>query len=122
MKILLFLLAMMPALLFGAENKSKTKPILLTDANTISLRDSVNWSSMAQLQYDLLQKANKLDDDEVIYLILDTPGGSVAAGEMFIETLNGVKQPVHTIVIFAASMGFQITQATDVRLILRNGN
>ena len=116
MKIILFLLAFMPAALFA-----ESSPIVLTKDNTISLRDSVNWSSMSQLQFDLLQKANNLDNNEPIYLILDTPGGSVSAGEMFIETLKGVKQPVHTIVIFAASMGFQITQATDTRFILGSG-
>jgi ATP-dependent Clp protease protease subunit len=117
MKILLFLLAFIP----GMALATGPELITLTAENTISLRDSVNWSSISQLQYQLLQKAARLDDDEPIYLVLDTPGGSVSAGEMFIETLKGVKQPVHTIVIFAASMGFQITQSTDFRHILSSG-
>ena len=141
---LLFLLALIPGLAFGANQVNATlsealgvshntvitdpivqtaevKEIVLTANNSVVLRDAVSWRSMGKLQFEILQLAVKLGKDEPIYLILDTPGGSVSAGEMFIETLKGIKQPVHAIVIFAASMGFQITQATNRRYILESG-
>jgi ATP-dependent protease ClpP protease subunit len=120
MKALIISLLMLPLMAF-AGNTDEVKTIVLEESNTISLRDAVNWNSMSILQADLLKKSIKLGPDEPIYLVLDTPGGSVSAGNMFIETLKGIPNPVHTVVIFAASMGFQITQATEKRYILESG-
>lgn len=56
-----------------------------------------------------------------IYLFLSTPGGSIQAGLLLIEQLQSLKRPVHTVTLFAASMGFQIAQNLGDRLILKNG-
>ena len=59
---------------------------------------------------------------EVIYLVLNTPGGSIFAGLELIENLNSLKSRVDTVTIFAASMGFQtVQQVTGNRYILENG-
>lgn len=113
----LLALLLVPLMAFGAEPKT----IVLTDDNSAVLRDAVTWNSVSKLQLQLLRLSATLREDEPIYLVLDTPGGSVSAGEMLIETLKGIKQPVHAIVLFAASMGFQITQASDRRFITDNG-
>lgn len=110
--LLILLLYIIPTLALGQE---KNKTITLNSDNFVALRDAVTWSSISKLQQDLLSLSAKLDDDEPIYLVLDTPGGSVMAGQRFIETVKGIPQPVHAVVLFAASMGFQITQAVDNR-------
>lgn len=128
MRNILFLLALIPGLAFGANvgtdpvvHTQEVKEIVLTSNNSVALRDAVSWRSMSKLQYEILKLSVNLGKDEPIYLILDTPGGSVSAGEMFIETLKGIKQPVHAVVLFAASMGFQITQAVNRRYIIESG-
>lgn len=107
----------MAASAFAGQNKT----ITLTDKNTVSLRDTVTWNSISQLQFELLLKAAQLDDSEPIYLVLDTPGGSVSAGEMLIDTINTIDNPVNVVVLFAASMGFQITQSANKRFIINSG-
>jgi ATP-dependent protease ClpP protease subunit len=62
-----------------------------------------------------------LPKGEPIYLVLNTPGGDVEAGNQLIDTANGLSRPVHTITIFAASMGFNTVQALGNRYILPSG-
>ena len=56
-----------------------------------------------------------------IYLFLDTPGGSIQAGLELIEFLNGLNRPVHTVTLFAASMGWQLLQHLESRYVLKYG-
>lgn len=115
MKSLFLALILLPLMVFGQKN------IILTDHNSIVLRGVVTWDSISRAQHQLLKLSANLRDDEIIYLVLDTPGGNVDAGEMFIETLASIKQPVHSVILFAASMGFQIAQVTKQRHITKNG-
>jgi ATP-dependent protease ClpP protease subunit len=57
-----------------------------------------------------------------IYLVMDTPGGSVTAGLAFIDTVKSLKRPVHTITLFAASMGYQVVQELGTRYITPSGS
>ena len=84
--------------------------IVLRADNTMSLNTDVSDSSITRLMVDL-QRLNKLETNEPIYLVLNTPGGSVFAGINFIRYALTSRRPIHTITIFAASMGFQIAQA-----------
>ena len=54
-------------------------------------------------------------------MFLNTPGGSIQSGLEMIEALQGIGRPINSITLFAASMGFQIAQNLDDRLILKNG-
>jgi ATP-dependent Clp protease protease subunit len=98
--------------------------ITLTDKNLVILNGEVNDSSVAdaisQLQ-KLDAQATVLGKQKPIYLFLYTPGGSIQAGLELIEAVNGMKRPVHTVTLFAASMGWQIAQNMGDRLILKNG-
>lgn len=60
-------------------------------------------------------------DKKPIYLFLNTPGGSIQAGLELIEALGGANRPIHTVTLFAASMGFQIAQNLGDRFVLKNG-
>lgn len=56
-----------------------------------------------------------------IFLVLDTPGGSVSAGSLFIDVAKRFPIPIHTVTIFAASMGYQIVQGLGKRYIIESG-
>jgi ATP-dependent protease ClpP protease subunit len=62
-----------------------------------------------------------LKKSEPIYLILNTPGGSISDGLELIDVIHGMDRKVHTITMFAASMGFQIAQNLNDRLITESG-
>jgi len=99
----------------------KEKVIVLTDDNTISLRTDFNDSSVANLIDQANQLNSKLPSGHPIYLFLRTPGGSIQAGLELFEYLRGLNRPVHTVTLFAASMGFQTVQQLGHRYILRHG-
>jgi ATP-dependent Clp protease protease subunit len=65
-----------------------------------------------------MEKASKT---RAIYLVLDTPGGSVTSGLAFIDVIKSLNVKVHTITIFAASMGYQIAQELGTRYITPSG-
>lgn len=90
---------------------ASAKLIGLNTANTVVIRGEVSISSMTQAQLDLMEQLNKRHTKTYpIYLVLDTPGGSIIAGETFIEMAKLYKN-VETISIYAASMGSAIVQA-----------
>lgn len=113
MKILVFCLLMMSSLAFGKN------VIVLNETNTVQLNEAVSDSSVAVLQSKLLALAEQTDKD--IYLVLFTPGGSITAGMQLIDTINAIPNKVHTITIFAASMGYQIVQNAANRYIMPSG-
>ena len=105
-----------------------TDSVVLTNNNVIILGSEVNDQSVSEV----ITKAKELDKSlsgmketlrgkKPIYLFLNTPGGNIQAGLEMIEMLNGLGRPVHTVTLFAASMGFQIVQNLGDRLILKNG-
>lgn len=70
---------------------------------------------------ELREKDKNLKRNKPIYLILNTPGGSVIDGMDIVNLTHSFNRPVHTITLFAASMGFVIAQHLDTRYILQNG-
>lgn len=95
--------------------------VVLEKKNTLAFRDVVSASSVTNLQKAALKMSAQLSKNDVIYLFLDTPGGSIVAGEQLITTLKGLPQEVKTITSFAASMGFITVQSLGERLVLPNG-
>lgn len=97
------------------------KEIKLSEDNTLVLAEAFTSRSVAKL----IQQATKLDANlksgYPIYLFLYTPGGSIQAGLELFEYLKGLNRPVHTITLFAASMGFQTVQHLGKRYILNYG-
>lgn len=97
------------------------KTITLEDQNTVILRGPVMQDSVARVEHELQAISRKISKDTPILLVLDTPGGDVSAGSDLIDFAKALPQKVHTVTLFAASMGFQIAQGLDTRYIIRNG-
>lgn len=100
---------------------SKKQTIILGKRNTLVFRGVVTQLSVAKLQNAALEMSSHLSPNEPIYLVMDTPGGDVIAGNILIDTLKAIPNKVHTITLFAASMGFHIVENLDDRLILDSG-
>jgi len=98
------------------------KRILLTPENTIVFRGEVTDESAMLAQIKLaklvaIRGANLYP----LYLVLDSPGGSIDAGLGFIEFAKVVRN-LKTISIFAASMASGIVEALPgERLVVQNG-
>jgi ATP-dependent Clp protease, protease subunit len=107
-------------LLFGAQAFAGDQVILTVD-NTIAINDEFDGHSVAQIA----QKARELDaripSQDPIYLVINSPGGSIEDGLELIENLSNLRRPVITISLFSASMGFQTVQALGARYITGMG-
>lgn len=116
-----YLIALITCLTLSVGAEAKTKQITLTEDNTLVL----NRVFTAKSTIELMEKATKLDaslpSGYPMYLFLYTPGGSIQAGLELYEFLKGLNRPVHTITLFAASMGFQTVQQLGDRYILNWG-
>lgn len=106
----------------GATAALKHVPVTLSKDNMIVLNKAFEADSTA----NVAQKARELDakntSNDPIYLVLDSPGGSISAGLELITNLNNLNRPVITITIFSASMAFQTVQGVKgERLMVEHG-
>lgn len=95
--------------------------LTLSERNSIVFRGPVTSASVAAFQKAILEKSNQLPKDAVIYMVIDSPGGSVIDGNYLIDTVKSLPQKVKTITIFSASMAFQMVQNFEERLIIPSG-
>jgi ATP-dependent protease ClpP protease subunit len=93
----------------------------LTSDNTVILDEAVSSESVGKVMREAKALDAKLQSGYPIYLFLYTPGGSIQAGAELIEYLEGLNRPVHTVTLFAASMGFQIVQHMGKRYVMKYG-
>jgi len=117
-KNLLLLAALAFAANIGFSQELRT--IVLTDKNTVTFNEDFNSMSVAQKQKELFELAASSSESE-LYLVMDSPGGSVFAGSLFIDTVKALNKNVHTITIFSASMSYHTVQGLGKRLILPSG-
>lgn len=90
---------------------AQAKDIRLTTGNTVNFRGPVTMESVTEVQLKLIKAVKDRGSAKYpIYLVMDSPGGSIYAGESFIELAKTFKN-VHTITLFAASMGSAIVEA-----------
>ena len=106
-----------------------TRTIILEKDNFIVLDSEFNQSSVGKVMQRVLEIKNSLNysfsdltkDNQPIYLILDSPGGSIQAGIQLIDYLTSLNIEIKTISTYAASMGFYTAQSLGERLITPSG-
>jgi len=97
-----------------------SKTINLTKKNHINFNQGFTGDFVALKQLELLMLAAESDEQD-LYVVLYTPGGSVSAGNLFIDTAMALNKNIHTITIFAASMGYNTVQQLGNRYIIPSG-
>jgi ATP-dependent protease ClpP protease subunit len=95
--------------------------LVLNPDNTLVFNEIVTDESVAKFLLKAQEMSNNLSADKEIIMVLYTPGGSVAAGMQLNDNLKAFPQKIKTLTIFAASMGFQIVQNLDERMIIPSG-
>lgn len=103
------------------KDNAPAKTITLEAGTTIVLRGPVTGSSVGKAMRELRDASRRVPKTTPLYLVLDTPGGSIMDGNDLIDFAKALPQKVHTVTLFAASMGFQIAQNLDTRYIVTNG-
>lgn len=101
--------------------------VVLSSKNLLVLNGEVNGETTSAV----ISKAKELckispvkklfGQKPTLTLFINSPGGSIQSGLELNEALRGLGCKVNTVVLFAASMAFQIVQNLDDRLILKNG-
>lgn len=98
---------------------SANKTLVLSNKNTVVLNQAFTFSSVAEVQEKLAKLSATTRDD--LFLVLDTPGGSISAGLALIDFANSLPNKVHTVTLFAASMGYITAQSLGKRYIVPSG-
>lgn len=106
-------LAMLSSAVYAGNAK-----ILLTEDNSIVFNQAVTSAYASKKTLEVMIKSVKTSP---LYLVLNTPGGSVTAGLNFIDNIKSLNIPIHTVTIFAASMGYQFVQELGTRYITASG-
>jgi ATP-dependent protease ClpP protease subunit len=94
------------------------KNIELNEKNCVVFNKAVSDGYIAKKTVEIIQKS--FTENE-LYLVMDTPGGSVTAGLQFIDIIKALNIKIHTVTVFAASMGYQIVQELGTRYITPSG-
>lgn len=101
---------------------AQARQITLTPDNTVTIRTEISYGSTSEAALELMKLVAKRGTKSYpIYLVLDSPGGSIDAGNDFVEFVKTVPN-VHTVTLFAASMASAIVQQLPgKRLIVDSG-
>ena len=103
---------------FFGKQVADNNTIVLTDKNALVLRDAVTGESVSKIMQQMLDLNEREAPGKPLYLVLDTPGGSVVDGAQLIDFANSLGRQVHTVSLVAISMGFQIVQHLGDRHVL----
>jgi ATP-dependent protease ClpP protease subunit len=105
-------------MLFGA-TALFGKTVILTESNTLQMNAYYDSDSVAQVIQRAIELDVALPAGEPLFLVINSGGGYISAGLDMINALNGLNRPVHTVTMYAASMGFQTVQGlSGDRLLL----
>jgi ATP-dependent protease ClpP protease subunit len=96
---------------------AKSETIVLTEDNHVLFSGVVTEESVAKAQVELVKIAVKTRMSQPIYLVIDSPGGSVMAGNRFIDFANSFPHKINAICLFCASMGYHMFQSLDERIV-----
>lgn len=89
---------------------------ILGQHNTISIVGPIGQDTAS----DFISALSTIKGDEVV-IYLDSPGGSVIAGNSMITSMASSGKTFNCVAKFAASMAFGILQACDNRYLTRDG-
>jgi ATP-dependent protease ClpP protease subunit len=109
-------------LMLGALTAQAQEVIKLGTTNTVVMRGEIDDKMAQNTALELLRLSTLRGlNNYPIYLVIDSGGGSIDAGEAFIEVVKTIPN-VHTVTIFAASMASAIVEALPgERLMLDSG-
>lgn len=94
--------------------------LLLTTSNVVTYRGPVDEDSATSVLLELTDLVRARGKAMYpIYLVLDSPGGSITAGLDFIEYAKTLEN-VHTVSLFAASMAAGIVEALPGKRYITN--
>lgn len=112
---------LLAALLFFSV-PSIAEDVILTTQNTVTIRGAITGTSVTVAMLDIAtQVVRRGTQKYTIYLVLDSPGGSIVAGDAFIQFAKTIPN-LDTVTIFSASMAAGIVEALPGRrLITENG-
>lgn len=99
----------------AAEPKTKAQgnPVVFSQ-RIVDIAGGISFDSMKKAQKEVLELSSQ--GDEPIWIRINSPGGSVDAGLILIDTMKAVKAPIHCIVESSAySMGAIILSYCDKR-------
>lgn len=99
---------------------ARSKTIELNEDNSLVLNKAFDMESVSKVLSRAFQLSIK-NPSQDLYLVLDSPGGSVIAGMNLLEGLKAIPNKVHTITFSAASMGYQTVQNLGTRYITSYG-
>lgn len=99
----------------------KVEIITLSATNSVVMDQAFSEASVNQVMTEIQTLSRKASPSATLYLVLNSPGGSVDAGLKLISFIKALPQKVSTLTIFSASMAFQTVQQLDERLLLENG-
>lgn len=116
-----FVSAIMAMLVGTTAVQAKPDVIELTARNTVMLQGVMTSESTSKVLYEIMQKSEKLEADEELYLFVDSPGGDVVAGLDLIQGIQGLDREITTITSFGASMAFITVQNLGDRIVMPNG-
>lgn len=106
------------------EPSAKTEQIgiiVLDESNSVAMDAVYDENSVQEVMRALQKISDKSVKGSTIYLVMNTPGGSVDSGIRLINFAKALPNKIKTLTIFAASMGFMTVQQLDERLILAGG-
>ena len=119
-KLTIVLLAFFLTLNAQAKVKNyKKREVVLSSDNTLVLNTSFNKRSVSKLMQTATAMDANLKSGYPMYLFMYTPGGGIQSSLELIEYLKGLNRPIHTVTLFAASMGFQTVQHLGKRYIMK---
>ncbi len=122
MKYILIALLAVVGLFASTATSSSNKSLELNEHNTMLYNAEVTGETVG-IASEILQRLvdERGEQDYPIYLVLDCPGGSIYAGEQFIQYAKTIPN-LHTVTVFAASMCAGFVEALPgKRYIVENG-
>lgn len=90
---------------------TNVQEVNVNEKNLIKLTTGIDGDSV----FDTIQAIEK-NNEKVIFLYINSPGGSVLDGIVLVDYLKSTKKNIHCIANYAASMAHAILQACPVRL------